>query len=238
MGRFLLHRDKNENPRCASCDLVDESFEHMLSCPGHAQELTQLQESMENSLISLGTPTALRSVLVCCLFDHDDCAQKVVRTVRDDCIAVGRQEIWRGRLPISATKAYQIMKKSGTYDEIERNANHWSKKVVKLILQTALHLWWFRNKKRHGNDKEEEATIRRRKALARCKELATRTTRLKEHGKFFTPFERLEKWQTGMILHYLSWAEDLCEKCEEKEKNGPRPASKWDREKGEVFDPP
>ena len=30
--------------------------------------------------------------------------------------------------------------------------------------------------------------------------------------------EKLEKWKTGMILHYLSWVEDLCEKCEAKEK--------------------
>ena len=130
------------------------------------------------------------------------------------------------------------MKKRDGNEEFEQKASSWSKKVVKLILQTALHLWWFRNKKRHGTDREEEAAIKRKRAIERCKNLTARTSRLKQHGKFFTPLKKIEKWQTGMILNYLSWAEDLCEKCERKEKSGPRPKSKWDREEGEVFDPP
>ena len=50
--------------------------------------------------------------------------------------------------------------------------------------------------------------------------------------------EKLEKWNTGTILHYLAGAEPLAKSCLEQEGNVARPMKKWDRTKGEVYDPP
>ena len=109
--------------------------------------------------------------------------------------------------------------------------------MAKLILRQVLYLWWHRNKHRHGNVREEEADIRRKRALARCEELAKRVVRLKRGKELFVAAEKIQSWNPGMILHYLAGAEPLVEKCLENEIVS-RPTPKWDRTKGEVYDPP
>ena len=213
IGRMLVHRDDKENPCCMSCNQgVEESFKHMLNCPAHLEKLRSIRTNLEKSLVALGTPAVLCSTLLCQAFDKEDCPQRVVREVREDCIAIGQLEMWRGRVPRSASTAFLSMVRERDAGEVETTAGQWAKGAAKALLRAALDIWWFRNRQRHGNDKEEEAAFQRRKALERCRALSARVTRLKHNANFFMATERLEKWHTGMILHYLSWAEDLCQK--------------------------
>ena len=112
LGKTLLHRDAKENPCCASCNQgIEESFDHMLSCGAHAREMKHLEAEFESSLVGLGTPRILLSVILNSFFDHDDCAHKSVSEVRNDCILIGRSELWRGRPPLSAQTAFRRLKK-------------------------------------------------------------------------------------------------------------------------------
>ena len=147
-------------------------------------------------------------------------------------------KVWRGRIPTSAIAAFDKWKKQDGDKEEKLNGTQWAKKVVKIILQQVRSLWWFRNKQRHGHDREEEAEIRRKRALERCHTMNKRVERLKQKDELFYPIEKISKWNTGMILHYLAGAEPLAEKCLEHEKNATRSMKKWDPTKGEVYDPP
>ena len=239
IGQRLIHRDPNENPCCASCgSLIQETFSHMLECACHADWRRRSMQDIDEELIHLKTPDNLRKTLLATLFKVKDCPTQAVASVRDDLLELGRLELWRGRLPLSASENYVISRTCEREDEEHLNGEQWSKKVVKIILQQILCLWWFRNKKRHGMDREEEAAIRRRKALDRCRALHTRVSRLKRKDELFVQMDKIEKWNTGLILHYLAGAEVLADKCLENEKNVTRKLKKWDRTKGEVFDPP
>ena len=190
-------------------------------------------------MIALGTPKCVRNTIRDVLFKRRGCSSQHTATIQEDCLAIGRNELWRGRLPTSAILAYQNMKRCGTTDgSLSRISIQWSKKVVKAILQQALNLWYFRNKLRHGNDREEEAAIRRRKALKRCKALDSRVRRLSRDKDIFVSNETTQKWTTGMIVNYLTWAEPLATKMAKEPNCEPRPEIKWDVTSGEVYDPP
>ena len=239
MGPRLVYRDPNENPTCASCKQnISESFSHMLKCPCHADWLATSKRDMELSLIQMKTPGCLRKSLLAALFSIKGCSPFQTSSVQDDLLEIGKLELWRGRIPLSASQAFDRWKKPDGDDDEKLNGTQWSKRVVKIILQQILSLWWYRNKKRHGNDREEEAAIRRKKALNRCRALAKRVSQLKCREELFVPMETIQKWKTGMIVHYLNGAEPLADKCLEFEKNVARPMNKWDRTTGEVYDPP
>ena len=194
---------------------------------------------MEKTLIGLGTPICLRRTLLDNLFRRRGCPSENMAKIHDDLLKIGRGEIWRGRIPRSATQAFDRLKTTFTADgNYSEDSSRWSKKVVKMILQQVLSLWWYRNKKRHGNDREEETAIRRKRALARCKALLKKVERVSNRDELFASMEKLSKWNTGTILHYLAGAEPLAEKLSTEGNDGVRPMKKWDRTKGKVYDPP
>ena len=240
IGHSLVRRDATADPTCASCDsLLPESFAHILDCPGHSAWRTRAEKEFNNDMIALGTPRCIRTTLVHVLFGKRGCPPGSSADLHSDCMEIGRLEVWRGRFPLSATETYQKFKQDVSDDCTKSlTGSQWSKKVVTLILQMVLDLWWFRNKRRHGNDHEEEANIKRKRALQRCTELGARVKRLTKHRDLFVLEDKLEKWNTGMIVHYLKWAEPLVTKLEKAPNCEPRPAQKWDVTNGEVYDPP
>ena len=224
MGKLLLHRDDSENPRCALCNGPDsETFAHMLDCKEHDDWRERAKTDLTKGMIELGTPRPLRRTLLDVLFRRLGGITQETTAVWQDCSDIGRLELWRGRLPLSATTMFQSLKRcEAKTGSISTAGSQWSKKLVKLILRASLELWWFRNKKRHGNDREEEIAIRRKRALERCRSLDTRVSRLKKaYQKLFVPLEKLKKWTTGVILHHLAWAETLATKCENETKLRP-----------------
>ena len=210
----------------------------MLDCPGHAAWRTQAEKDFSNDLIELKTPKFIRTTLSHILFGKRCCPTQRASALYSDCLEIGRLEVWRGRLPLGAADLYRKFKTKNDEDEESMDGAQWSKKVVKIILQMALEMWWCRNKIRHGTDREEEAAIKRKRALQRCTELGERVKRLRAHKNLFVPTDKLKKWTTGMILHYLRWAEPLASKIGKAPNCEPRPTQKWDVTSGEVYDPP
>ena len=245
IGKTLTYRVDSESPFCESCTSnSEETFEHMICCPG----LHCWRASKENNLAlileKLGTSHFAKQIILGYLFDGKSRATAShvdTRQITHDFALLGKHEIWKGRIPSSLVHhEHVLLSRSDSSRPIGREGETWAKRTIRAIFLLAIDLWHTRNHLRY--DKNEEDMKRRRMEIARkrCASMRERIKRLNPSDRrLFESDEACEKMDRNHLDCYLNWALPLLEKCEENIQviRSDRSRS-WDATEGEIPIPP
>lgn len=167
------HQFYGTSPLCPCCHSVNESLNHMLSCP--SKEVTEHRETalqtLEDGLYKIGTPhgiihSIVHGILTWTISQNNHNQQirapttgsiktsdvLLTQAFTEQTVDVGWDQFLRGRVSFMWGKAFLANSSLGTRT---MESSTWVKRMILKVWDYSISLWKFRNGIVHGTTKQE-----------------------------------------------------------------------------------